>query len=102
MFLFYHREKHKISIGPHAIITMKVDTKFHIIQSTKNGSYVSGYAQEIGIIHIEAEFSSVRTNDNILIRFDRLTAEADITVYPELTVSPAEVFIPWDPVESFK
>lgn len=84
------------------VIKLDFDHKFHTSQITRNGSYVDGYARETGVIHVEGEFKSVRTNDNVLIPFNRVTAHADITVYAGLTVSPAEVIIPWDPVESFR
>lgn len=81
---------------------MKIDNKFNTMETTSNGSYVNGYPNDKGIIHIHAEFNSVRTNDKRIISFNPLFAEADLIVYDPLAIEPPEIRIPWDPTESPK
>ncbi len=101
---FFRRfsHNHKILIGPYSMVTINVDKSFTVVETTRNGSYVHGYTNQIGIVHVNAEFSSVRTNENRLIQFKRIVAKADILVYPELIINPAEIAIPWDPIHSTK
>lgn len=83
---------------------MKIDfdSRFKAVEKTRNGSYVDGYANAVGNIHVTAELSNVRSNDKVLISLNRVTAEGDILVYPDLAISPAAIALPWDPVESSK
>lgn len=81
---------------------MKVDKKYRTMEITKNGSAVTGYPNEKGVIHIEAEFKSVRNNENVVIPFTPLHAEADLFVFDPLAIYPPIIRIPWDPVESPK
>lgn len=83
---------------------MKIDfdSGFKALERTENGSYVDGYANEIGTIHVTGELSNVRTNDKVMIPLNRVSAEADILVYPNLAIAPPAIALPWDPVESPK
>ena len=94
--------KHKIHIGPHAVVELTFGDSFYSVEKTRNGSYIHGYARETGTIPVSGECSSVRTDDNNVVKFNSVTAQAEIIVYPGLSIKPAEIILPWDPRESLK
>lgn len=98
----FFSENHRIYLGPYAEVKIDFDSRFKAVERTRNGSYIDGYANTAGTIHVTAELSNVRSHDKVLIPLNRVTAEADILVYPDLAISPPAISLPWDPVESSK
>lgn len=98
----YDSNNHKIHVGPYTVIKMNIENKFRATETAANGSYVIGYPEATGIVHVRAVFNSVRSNDQRLISFNELHAEADLIVYDPLAISPPEIRIPWDAEESPK
>lgn len=78
-------------------IDIKIDKRFEVTETIKNGSYLYGYANEVATIPVKAVFNSVTTNDGVFIRFTPLHAQADLLVYEPLKINPPVIRIPWDP-----
>lgn len=90
---------HKINIGKGVELHTQVSEPFHVHERAPNGSWLSGWALKEGVAQALGTLEAVTH-----IKYGRfilnppLTAQNDLTIYSPITLTPAEVILPWDPI----
>lgn len=102
--LFLFSDNHKIHIGDSIQIHTSVpDNYFYVKHKTNNGTLIHGQTVMVGTAHVIATLDSVRGVDSTLIKFHPpISTQADMFIYPLISVVPEKVVLPWDPFRSSK
>lgn len=71
---------------------------FHVVSSSVNGTYVSGYGVKPGTARVHAVLKGVTTLRGAEYPLkDKLSTEEDMLIYPRMEIDPKEVILPWSP-----
>ena len=92
----YSSTDHKLYLGQSVNIYLDVTPEFYVESQSTNGSWLAGYGVKSGVATVQASLE-VRADGKT--KFDKpLTAKSDLMIYPQITIHPSEVILPWDPI----
>lgn len=72
---------------------MAVEENFHIQQLSTNGSWLTGWAKSEGKAMVSATLKGI---SGYVSMDPEVNAKNEITIYPRVVLTPAEVILPWD------
>lgn len=98
--MYYSSNDHKIHLGEGVRFDTTVDEKhFRVGQRSVNGSWLSGQAIDQGVAEVHTNLVSVISTKLGTVALEpKLSAKAEILIFPRIVLNPAEVILPWDPV----
>ncbi|RZC37684.1 nuclear pore membrane glycoprotein 210, partial [Asbolus verrucosus] len=88
----------KLHLGAGVEIHTQVGEAFHVEERSRNGSWMSGWGLKESRALVQAKLEAVIHPK--LGRFSLETpiiSQGELYIYPRITISPAEVILPWDP-----
>lgn len=93
-------DDHKIHLGEGVNLKTIVDEDyFSPAFISSNGSFLTGTAIEQGNTEIKTTLLSVMSTTLGTVNLEpKLTAKAQMLIFPPIILNPAEVILPWDPV----
>ena len=96
----YDTYHNRMFASPNLVLTVVFPTAFfRIIESSSNGTYHYIQAIKQGATRIKATLEGARKPDGTIgSSYRAITLDQEVSIYPELQVSPKSVFLPWDPV----
>lgn len=93
-YYFVYSQDHKILLSDGVGMKIDIDTKyFRVSDQSKNGTWIQGFGIDAGFSPVHATLESV--NGKMLD--GRVTAHADLFIYPRIVLTPSEINLPWDP-----
>ncbi|CAG9763709.1 unnamed protein product [Ceutorhynchus assimilis] len=92
----YDSSDHKLFIGENVNLYLEVTPEFYTAAHTVNGSWLTGYGTKSGIANVQASLKTLADGTTPLA--SPLTAKADLMIYAAITIEPADVILPWDPI----
>ncbi|XP_060536617.1 nuclear pore membrane glycoprotein 210 [Cylas formicarius] len=93
----YSSTDHKLYLGEAVQVFIEVTPEFHVLDRTANGTWISGYGVKSGVARIQASLEGVLKGKELVKVWNRIIARTDLMIYPQITIEPSEVILPWDP-----
>ncbi|XP_076259039.1 nucleoporin 210 [Rhynchophorus ferrugineus] len=92
----YDVTDHKLYLGEKVQMHLEVTPEFQTSTKSANGSWLTGYGMKPGIATVQV---TMATSADGQMKLDKpITARADLMIYPQITIEPSDIILPWDPV----
>lgn len=88
---------HKIFLGSGVDIHVSIDEAFHVEERSKNGSWLTGWGVKESRTDVQAILESISHPDLPKVTLENpISGQANVYIYPRISLSPSEVVLPWD------
>lgn len=94
----FAKNDHKIFIGKGVQFETSVAEKlFPVYSRTKNASWLAGSAKVEGIAEVTSKLVSLKSRHGTVYLEPILSVLNEILIFPQITLYPHEILLPWDP-----
>ncbi|XP_970065.4 nuclear pore membrane glycoprotein 210 [Tribolium castaneum] len=93
----YSSSDNKLYLGSGVQIQTQVGEAFHVEERSQNGSWISGWGLKESRAIVSAKLEAVIHPTLGKFTLDTpIISQGELYIYPRITISPAEVVLPWD------
>lgn len=95
--IFFFSSDNRLYLGPGVQIQTQVGEAFHVEERSQNGSWMLGWGLKESRAVVSAKLDAVVHPKLGKFALDQpIISQAELYLYPRITISPAEVVLPWD------